>query len=84
MWADGSGVSSPAVTDNGPGIPAAQHTAMLEPFARLDPSRAGTGTGLGLSILVATAKLHGAQLELSDAQPGLTVRLTFAKPSHLD
>lgn len=81
---DEAGASSLAVTDNGPGIPGAQHAAMLEPFARLDPSRAGTGTGLGLSIVAATAKLHGAQLVLSDAQPGLTVRLTFHNSCHID
>ncbi|ADM10839.1 sensory histidine protein kinase [Parvularcula bermudensis HTCC2503] len=71
------GRSHLTVTDDGPGIPDGHREAMLEPFARLDPSRSTAGTGLGLSIVAAVATLHGADLALSDAGPGLSVRITF-------
>ncbi len=70
------------VADNGPGIPAGDRARMLEPFARLDRSRSTPGSGLGLNLVAAVARLHGADLTLSDTHPGarppgLTVRLTL-------
>ena len=50
---------------------------VLERFVRLDASRKQTGSGLGLSFVAAVAKHHGAQLELSDAGPGLAVSFIF-------
>lgn len=67
-----------AVEDRGPGVPAAERTRILEPFVRLDRSRNTAGAGLGLSIVSAVARLHGAQLSLGDAQPGLCVELAWA------
>lgn len=64
-----------SVTDNGPGIPAALMKLMTERFASLD--RKGEGMGLGLSIALKIADLHGARLELHDAQPGLRVVVSF-------
>jgi signal transduction histidine kinase len=68
------------VADDGPGIPTDARDAVVKPFARLDASRSTSGSGLGLSIVAAVARLHGAQLEMKDAEPGesgLSVRLTF-------
>jgi signal transduction histidine kinase len=65
------------VTDNGPGIPAAARDQVLQRFSRLDASRTTPGSGLGLSLVVAAAKLHQAQLLLSDNEPGLRVVLDF-------
>lgn len=64
-----------AVSDNGPGIAAADREKVLEPFARLDASRSTPGSGLGLAIVAAIARLHSATITLEDAGPGLRVVL---------
>lgn len=69
------------VSDNGPGIPAAERERVFRRLYRLDQSRNTGGTGLGLSIVRAVAHLHGAGLTLSDNAPGLTVTLDFS-PAH--
>jgi len=66
------------VADNGPGIPPELREKALERFVRLQPDRSTPGNGLGLSLVAAVAKLHGAQLQLGDAGPGLLVTLRFA------
>ncbi|OOV87003.1 ATP-binding protein [Oceanospirillum linum] len=63
------------IEDNGRGIPAPKRQAMLEPFARLDQRTEGLGLGLAISQQI--ARLHGSQLALEDAEPGLRVCLTF-------
>jgi signal transduction histidine kinase len=65
------------IQDEGPGIPLAERTRALEPFVRLDGSRTSSGAGLGLSIVNAIARLHGAQLALHDARPGLRVEIVW-------
>jgi signal transduction histidine kinase len=67
-----------SVADNGPGIPAEARDQVLQRFFRLDASRTTPGSGLGLSLVAAVAKLHGAQLSLTDNGPGLRVVLDFA------
>lgn len=69
----------PAITvaDNGPGIPAEQRQNALERFVRLAPERSEPGNGLGLSLVQAVARLHRAELDLKDNQPGLAVTMTF-------
>ena len=66
-----------SVADNGPGIPADKHDRVLERFYRLDESRSMPGSGLGLSLVQAIARVHGGELFLEDAHPGLKVALTF-------
>jgi signal transduction histidine kinase len=66
-----------SLCDRGPGIPADERARVLERFVRLDESRGQPGSGLGLSFVAAVAEHHAAELELSDAQPGLCVRLVF-------
>jgi signal transduction histidine kinase len=68
-----------SVTDHGPGIPAADRKHAIERFVRLEASRTQPGSGLGLSLASAVAILHGGDLKLSDAHPGL--RATLAIPS---
>ncbi len=60
------------VDDAGPGIPADQREAVLEPFVRLDPSRnrATGGAGLGLTIAKKVVDTHHGRLVLSDAPAG--------------
>lgn len=65
------------VEDNGPGIPSDARDKALEPFARLDASRNRPGAGLGLSIANAIARLHGADLFLEDAGPGLRIGMAL-------
>jgi signal transduction histidine kinase len=75
----GRGASGPviAVTDSGPGIPEADRARVLQRFVRLDATRSTPGSGLGLSLVDAVAKLHGAELMLTDNRPGLKVSLAF-------
>lgn len=65
------------VTDNGPGIPAADRERVFRRLCRLDQSRNTEGTGLGLSIVRAVADLHGARVALSDAAPGLKATISW-------
>ena len=76
--AEGSAVSA-SVSDNGPGIPAGERDLVLRRLYRLEKSRTTVGTGLGLSLVKAVADLHGAELTLGDAGPGLRSELKFAR-----
>ena len=74
------------VSDNGPGIPADQIGAVLEPFRRLSKARESDqgGFGLGLTIVAAIAKVHNGELELGpNEQSGLvaTIRLPATSPT---
>jgi hypothetical protein len=68
-----------SVTDHGPGIPPADRKHAVERFVRLEASRTQPGSGLGLSLASAVATLHGGELRLGDADPGL--RATLAIPA---
>jgi signal transduction histidine kinase len=66
-----------SVTDHGPGIPEADRKHAVERFVRLEASRTQPGSGLGLSLASAVATLHGGELRLADAYPGLTATLAI-------
>ena len=66
-----------SVSDEGPGIPAAELEHVFKRFYRLEHSRRTPGNGLGLSLVAAVARLHGARITLSDNAPGLRVKLRF-------
>ncbi|MCG2638527.1 ATPase [Bradyrhizobium sp. CCBAU 11434] len=66
-----------SVTDRGPGIPEGDRKHVVERFVRLEASRTMPGSGLGLSLASAVATLHGGELRLSDAQPGLVATLVL-------
>ena len=68
-----------SVTDEGPGILPELRDKVLQRFYRIDESRAAPGHGLGLSLVQAVAQLHGAELSLEGADPGLRVRLRLLK-----
>ena len=76
--ASGTAVTA-SVTDTGPGIPEAERDLVLRRLYRLEKSRTTTGTGLGLSLVKAVADLHGAEIALGDAAPGLRVELKFPR-----
>jgi signal transduction histidine kinase len=66
-----------SVTDHGPGIPEADRRHAVERFVRLEASRTQPGSGLGLSLASAVATLHGGELRLGDARPGLSATLAI-------
>ncbi|MFO1109146.1 MAG: ATP-binding protein [Bradyrhizobium sp.] len=66
-----------SVTDHGPGIPEADRKHAIERFVRLEASRTQPGSGLGLSLANAVATLHGGELRLADAHPGLVATLVL-------
>jgi signal transduction histidine kinase len=71
------------VSDDGPGIPAADAERAFGRFSRLDNARSRIGeegAGLGLAIVRSTAEAHGGSVTLGDADPGLhaVVRLPLA------
>ena len=66
-----------SVTDHGPGIPEVDRKHAVERFVRLEASRTLPGSGLGLSLASAVATLHGGELRLADAHPGLVATLAI-------
>lgn len=69
------------IVDDGPGIPEAHRSRVLEPFFKMDTARGGsdTGFGLGLSIVAEIVQAHHGKLEFLDNRPkGLIVRLTMS------
>jgi signal transduction histidine kinase len=66
------------VDDNGRGLPADEHEAVLGRFARGSTAAAG-GSGLGLALVAQQAALHGGRIELSDGPlGGLRATLTVS------
>jgi signal transduction histidine kinase len=63
------------VQDDGPGMAEDFRDRAFERFSRADGSRTEPGSGLGLSLVRAVAHLHGGQVTLEDAEPGLRVSL---------
>lgn len=68
------------VTDQGPGIPAADRARATERFYRGEAARSTPGFGLGLSLVLAVAQLHGGRLQLADNHPGLWATLSLPLP----
>ena len=69
------------ISDNGPGMDAAQRERMFLPFFTTKPN----GTGLGLAIVKKIMDLHGGEIEIESAPgKGTTVRLIIprAAPAH--
>lgn len=65
------------ISDNGPGVPAAEIQNLFERFYRLERTHGKPGHGLGIPFAVAIAELHSAHVELSDNMPGLNVVIHF-------
>jgi signal transduction histidine kinase len=71
------------VTDDGPGVPAADRERIFERFVRLDDARSrdAGGAGLGLAIVRDLVHRHGGRIEVGDADTGgarFTVTLATA------
>lgn len=75
------------VDDDGPGIPANQREAILQPFVRLDESRSKGkgGFGLGLAIVSRIVSWHQGLLEITDSPLGgaqFQMRMPLQRPHH--
>jgi len=73
------------ITDEGPGIPAHEQSALFEPFSKLSPrpTNGESSTGLGLSIVKELVLLHNGKVGLdSEENNGCTfwVELPTYKP----
>jgi len=69
------------VTDNGPGLPAADRHRLTEPYV----TNRTKGTGLGLAIVRKVMEDHGGQLMLDDSPDGgAQVRLVFDGSAGID
>jgi len=69
------------VSDDGPGIPAAERTKVTERFYRGDRSRGTPGVGLGLALVKAVATLHRGSLDFADNEPGLAATMSIHRAS---
>ena len=75
------------VSDDGPGIAAADRARVFERFVRLDSDRArsGGGAGLGLAIVAEVVAAHGGTVTIDDRPGGGTrmiVSLPWGGPQH--
>jgi signal transduction histidine kinase len=70
------------VTDDGPGIPAADRERVFDRFTRLDDARAANdgGSGLGLAIVREVVRLHHGAVTLTDA-PAAGLRAEIRLPA---
>jgi len=67
------------VSDQGPGIAAADRERVLARFARAHAG-AQTGSGLGLAIVAEVARQHGAQLALDSGESGSGLCVSVSWP----
>jgi two-component system phosphate regulon sensor histidine kinase PhoR len=73
------------VTDNGAGIPAAEHKRIFQKFYRVDDrlSREREGSGLGLAIVKHVMRAHRGRVELASTPgKGSAFSLVFPAVSH--
>ena len=68
-----------AVSDRGPGVPAAEREQIFRRFWRRDRRRPGS-SGLGLSIVARIAERHNAHVSVAD-RPGGGAVFILAFPS---
>ncbi|MEQ9811424.1 MAG: ATP-binding protein [Azospirillaceae bacterium] len=80
-WRAEGGQAVVTVEDDGPGIPEADRTRVLDPFVRLETSRSREtgGSGLGLAIVKSIVASHNGRLELANRDEG-GLRVTVTLP----
>lgn len=72
------------VSDDGPGVPAAERDRIFHRFVRLDDDRSrddGGGSGLGLSIVATIAERHGGSCLVGDSGTGATFVVRLPAPA---
>lgn len=72
------------VRDNGSGVPPEERPRLFDRFYRLERSRSTPGSGLGLALVASIARLHGAEIRLDNAAPGLRVSVRFGGAVNID
>lgn len=87
--AEQDGVVTLTVDDDGPGIPPAERTRVLDRFVRLGDARARDdgGSGLGLAIVAELVAAHGGAVVITEAPLGgarVVVTLPAVQPSFSD
>jgi two-component system sensor histidine kinase MprB len=70
-----------AVSDEGPGIPAADLPFVFDRFYRSPTARALPGSGLGLAIVRQIAETHGGRITAEPLPHGLCMRLSLPPAS---
>lgn len=65
------------ISDKGIGLSDQEKGKAFNRFFRSDKSRNKVGNGLGLSLVKAIIEMHGAEISLSDNNPGLVVTISF-------
>ena len=73
-----------SVSDEGPGIPAAQLPRLFRKYAIPGDGDAGLGlrgSGLGLAICKGLVEAHGGRIQAASAGPGQGARFTFTVPA---
>jgi two-component system, OmpR family, sensor kinase len=79
---ESDGTITVQVSDDGPGVPAAQLPRIFDRFYRAAAPSARPGSGLGLAIVTAVAAAHDGTAEATPNQPhGLRVTLTLPAAS---
>jgi signal transduction histidine kinase len=68
------------VSDDGPGIPEAERSRVVERFYRI-AGTPGTGSGLGLAIAKEIANAHGGDLAIEAADSGRGCRARIELPA---
>ena len=73
------------VSDQGPGIPKAEHERVFQPFFRTSDCLEGpAGAGIGLSIARSLARLHGGDVVLVNSPSGATFKIELHTPPTKD
>jgi signal transduction histidine kinase len=75
------------VGDRGPGIAAADHAVVFEPFRRLYQPGHFSGTGIGLAVCKRITEVHGGSIRICTAAdggqaPGTTIGVILPKRQH--
>ena len=74
-----NGLARLEVSDDGPGIPAAELPHVFERFWRGSAGRRTSGSGIGLAVVAELARAHGGRAEVA-SQPGHGARFTIWLP----
>ncbi|WP_328856560.1 ATP-binding protein [Williamsia herbipolensis] len=82
MATTGDGMGQIVVSDDGPGIPAAERERIFDRFVRLDADRerSAGGSGLGLAIVSEIVRAHAGTVRAGEA-PGGGAAITISVPT---
>ena len=67
------------ITDDGPGIECRDQDRIFHRFFRGEKSRNSPGNGLGLALAKAICDLHGAEITVSENDPGSIFEINFPR-----